>query len=420
MKRPFRRSRLVVGVALAAALAAGTLAGTIGSAGATRSVRGFDGSTITLASIGVKTQFATGVTNGVNARIKRFNDNNEIKGIKLSWTEFADDAQNDATALSEVRRLVTQTGVFALVGDTSANNPGAYLNQQHVPYYGWAFDNTYCSAKPTTKLYGFGYNGCLVPAAPTVMGDNGFQSIKYVSQKTGHKNPTLAIFSNDTQSGKNSVKFQQVAYAGAGYKIVATNNQMPIPPVSDYTPYANAMLTADNGKAPDAILCLLATDCIPMYSLIHANGYTGTYISSLYSDLLTKTMDGSAANVPVVPLDNTGQAGLEQMKKDLDAYSPGASGKIDTATIAGYGSTDMFIQALKTVAKKGKSAITPEAVQKVSATQTWKINGLVGPTSYPKSTVSPYPTCTALTVSDGTTWKTVEPFACSNKQYPVK
>ena len=421
MKRPFNRSRLVVGVAVLAALTVSTLAGSVGSAGATRSVRGFDGTTITLASLGVTAQFTPGAPNGVQARIKAFNDDNEIPGVKLKWTEFADDGQADATALNEVRRLVTQTGVFALVGDTSANNPGAYLNQQHVPYFGWAFDNSYCSNKPSSTLYGFGYNGCLVPANPSVMGDNGFQSIKYVSQKTGHKNPTLAIFSNDTEAGKNSVKFQQIAYSGAGYKIVATNNQMPIPPVADYTPYANAMLTADNGKAPDAILCLLATDCIAMYNLIKANGYTGTYISSLYSNILVKALAGSAANVPVVPLDATSNnAGLVTMEKQLDAFSPGASQKVDTATIAGYASTDMFIQALKTVAKKGKSNITPENVQKAAAQQTWQIQGLAGPTTYPNSTVSPYPTCTALTVSDGTTWKTVEPFACSKTQYKVK
>ena len=422
MNQPFKRSRLALSVAVVAALAASTLAiGSIGSAGAARSVRGFDGSTITLATLGITAQMTPGDPNGVNARIKRFNDTNEIKGIQLKWTEFANDAQDNATALNEARSLVTQTGVFAMVGNTTANTPGTYLNQQHVPYFGWAFDDTYCSPKPSTALYGFGYNGCLVPSAPSVMGDNGFQSIKYVSEKTGHKNPTLAIFANDTQSGKNAVKFQQIAYKGAGYKIVATNNQMPIPPVADYTPYAQAMITADNGKAPDAILCLLATDCISMYSLIQASGYTGTYISSLYSNFLTKALGGSTANVPVVPTDaTTNNAGLLQMEKDLDAYSPGASAKVDTATIAGYASTDMFIQALKTVAKKGKNNITPENVQKAAANQTWQIPGLAGPTTFPQSTVSPYPTCTALAATDGTAWKTVEPFACSKKQYPVK
>ena len=122
-----------------------------------------------------------------------------------------------------------------------------------------------------------------------------------------------------------------------------------------------------------------------------------------------------------MPLDaTTNNAGLEQMKEDLDDFSPGASNRIDTATIAGYASTDMFIQALKTVAKKGKSNITPENVQKAAAKQTWQIEGLAGPTTFPQSTVSPFPSCTAFTISDGTTWNTVEPFQCSEKQYKVK
>ena len=108
------------------------------------------------------------------------------------------------------------------------------------------------------------------------------------------------------------------------------------------------------------------------------------------------------------------------MKEDLDDFSPGASSKVDAATIAGYASTDMFIQALKTVAKKGKSNITPENVQKAAANQTWQIDGLAGPTIYPQSTVSPFPVCTALVLSDGTVWNTIEPFQCSKKQYKVK
>jgi hypothetical protein len=68
------------------------------------------------------------------------------------------------------------------------------------------------------------------------MPDAGKNPYAYLSQKTGKKNPTVALFSNDTESGKNSTKFQKISYTGVGFKVVATNNQMPIPPTSDYTP----------------------------------------------------------------------------------------------------------------------------------------------------------------------------------------
>jgi hypothetical protein len=58
--------------------------------------------------------------------------------------------------------------------------------------------------------------------------------------------------------------------------------------------------------------------------------------------------------------------------------------------MAGYLSTDMFIQALKTAAKNGKSGITPANVQKAAMNQTWQTPGLAGPTIYPKATVSSY------------------------------
>ena len=41
---------------------------------------------------------------GSEARIKEFNDNNEIKGVKIEWKEFADDKEDVSLALSEARR----------------------------------------------------------------------------------------------------------------------------------------------------------------------------------------------------------------------------------------------------------------------------------------------------------------------------
>ena len=41
-----------------------------------------------------------------------------------------------------------------------------------------------------------------------------------MSQKTGKKHPTVAIFSNDTDSGKSATKFQSISYKGAGCDVV--------------------------------------------------------------------------------------------------------------------------------------------------------------------------------------------------------
>ena len=83
----------------------------------------------------------------------------------------------------------------------------------------------------------------------------------------------------------------------------------------------------------------------------------------------------------------------------------------------GYTSADMFIQALKTVAKKGKSNITPANVQKAASTMKWELKGVQGPIQYPKSTVDQFPACFSNYKSTGTTWVTSEPYTCSTKTF---
>jgi branched-chain amino acid transport system substrate-binding protein len=384
------------------------------TAGAARSVRGFDGNTITVAGIGNLAQ-SSGTPVGVKARIKEFNDAQEIKGIKLSYAEFADDKGDPATALSETRRLVTEDQVFAIVGDASANNPGDYLKQQHVPYFGWAFDNTYCSNTIDKTIYGFGFNGCLVPDNPKVMPDIGFALYDYVKKQAGKQHPTMALFSGDMQAGKNTAKNQASAFQGVGFDVVYAKGVLP-QTVGDYTPFAQAVLHADNGKAPDVITCAATIDCIPMYQLVKANGFTGTFSSALYSDVLIKSMAGSTAFIFTENLTAKTPA-LDQLRASVEAVKPGAA--VDSGTAAGYTATDMFIQALKTIAKKGKANITPETLQAAAMNQTWKMPGLAGPTKYPQSVVAPTPYCLGLVLSDGTAWNTVEPFTCSAKRFPV-
>ena len=76
-----RRSVRATATVLVTALAtAGLLALGATGGGAAPAVRGFDGTTIKVAGLGIASQFP-GVPVGSKARIKRFNDTNEIKGV---------------------------------------------------------------------------------------------------------------------------------------------------------------------------------------------------------------------------------------------------------------------------------------------------------------------------------------------------
>src|SRR5439155_12815818 len=176
---------------------------------------------------------------------------------------------------------------------------------------------------------------------------------------------------------------------------------LPPPPISDYTPYAQQVLMADGGKAPDVIVCFAAVDCIPMYVPVIANHFKGVLYHTLWSDALIKAMDGSDVGVQWANPADVSPA-TDQLKADLKAVNPDQA--VDIGVIAGYFSTSMFIDALKIVAKQGKDAITPEAVRGAASTMTFEIKGLVGPTKYPAATVKS-PGCSSLMIDDGTQWK---------------
>jgi len=389
---------------------AGAAGGTGGAA--VKSSRGFDGTTIKVAGIEDVSQFS-GAEIGAEARFKRANDTNELKGIKIQFVEVANDKLDPSTATSEARRLVTEDQVFAIVPDLSAVNPGPYLNAQHVPYVGYAFDATYCSPAPTTSLSGFGDDGCLGPTNPPGMPDEYGELYRYVSGKTHTAHPSMVVFSTDDQSGRNTVKFQASAAEGAGFNVVSAHASLPTV-TSDYTPYVQQWLTADAGQQPDVINCETAAQCVPAWAAVKAAGYKGTFQQSLGNvDVLAKAMAGS---VTYTSFNTAPNAGLTQMEADLQAFKPGTK-PVGYSNVAAYFAADMFIQALKKVGRD----VTPEAVQKALATQTWQIPGLAGPTQYPASTAIPTQLCQELlqTAPDGSGYTILAPFSCSSKTYKL-
>jgi ABC-type branched-subunit amino acid transport system substrate-binding protein len=374
--------------------------------------RGFDGTTITVGGIGFGQTYA-GAEIGAEARFKRANDTNELNGIKIKFTDFADDKNDPATATAETRRLVTQEKVFAIVPDMSSVNAGPYLTGEKVPYVGFATDNTYCSKTPTTELWGFGIVGCLTSADPPVMPD--FYSGLYdiVKQTTGKASPSMVIFSSDGETGQNTARFQSASAGGAGFNVVYAKGVVPVT-VTDYSPYITQWLRADNGKAPDMINCVMGVQCITVWNALHTVGYSGVFFSALGAlDQLAKPLAGTYSSAAY----NTAPSpALTQLEKDLEAFKPGAK-PVGYSNVLAYFSADMFIEALKKIGKN----ITPDALQKALATNTWQIEGLVGPTHYPAATVVSTPYCFELIryKDDGSGFDIVNPYSCHDKQFPV-
>jgi ABC-type branched-subunit amino acid transport system substrate-binding protein len=407
---------LIAGACSSSAKSGGSSSPTSGGASTSppvvKSSRGFDGTTIKVAGLGYLSNFA-GADIGTQARFKRFNDTNEIPGIKIQFLELADDKGDPATAISEARRLVTQDQVFAIVPDLSPVNPGAYLAAQHVPYVGWAFDASYCTTTPSTSVWGFGYSGCLVPPNPPAMPLTGAALFTYVGHKTGKTRLSAVVFSADDEAGKNAARTQGSAMEGSGFDVVYAKGSLPAV-VSDYSPYVQRWLSADGGKQPDVIDCLTTIQCIPIWAALKAAGYTGTFFTPLGAvDALAKPLAGTVtlSFYSIEP-----NAGLTQLSADLEAFKPGTK-PVSYANVPAYFAADMFIQSLKKVGRD----ITPEALQKALATQTWQIPGLVGPIRYPDSSVIPTPTCIALLQDnpDGSGFTTISPYTCSDKRTKI-
>ena len=334
---------MVWGVLLTLLLSATTAGLADGPAGAA-TVRGFNGKTITIGGMWATSYFA-GAQVGALAYINQINKTNYLHGIKLKFAGYVNDNLDPATALSGVRQLVNQYGVFAIVPDLSAVNPGTYLKSQKILYVGGGFDGSYCSNKVTTSLWGYAATGCLVPSNPPVMPNTYAQYYGYVKAKTGTSHPTDAIFSGDVASGATSVKLATVSAKGAGFKVVYAKANLPVA-ASDYTPYVQQLMTANHGKQPQAISCQGTTQCVPMWTALKNAGYVGSYWSPLGPvAALNTSMQGT---VTLASYNVSPSVALTGMQNAMSAVAPGTQ-LTGYSNVPAYFDTAMFATAVHTV-----------------------------------------------------------------------
>ncbi len=411
-----KRRKLVTALAVTAVM--GLALGVSGVANAnvkSQEVRGITDDEVLVAGLGPAYPFKDfGGETGVKARFELENQKGGVFGRELTYLEWADDANSADTNLSEVRRLVEQEGVAALVPVLSPNYLSAaeYAEQQHVPAFGWGISRGFCETK-----YAFGFSGCLTPAPPVKVASNTWGSLidqyfKDQGDPKGADGKTAAVISEDNDSGRSGKVVIVGTAEAVGMEIVYDESSLPPPdpaPVTDFTPYVSELMTANDGEQPDVIFLVISQDNLQGGFQVALNdaGFDGVATNAvLYSPLATALVKGgsvltqfstpeAAADVPAV----------QEFLDAVEAIAPGEA--VNQPTIAGYIAADMFIQALK---KAGKNP-TPEKIQKAASKMTYAIDGFVGPTKYPKGFKAGTP-CGQLVASDGTEWSIQVPFQC--------
>jgi ABC-type branched-subunit amino acid transport system substrate-binding protein len=333
--------------------------------------------------------------------------------------EFADDNNDPATALAETRRLVTQEGVDAIVPNVSLATPSDFLTQQQIPWFGPGYDVTYCPPSGA-KGFGIGIYGCLIPKDAKRLPNTIGQQVKKELASQGITKPTIAMIGTDTETGKQSIANAASTYTGVGFDVVYAKGEVPAPPtvVGDLSPYAQALMTSNDGQPPDTIYSTLAVQggALTLFNLLKNQGFDGVFLTPFYSNLLLAPLVGSYVFLQFSSYESDTPA-VQQMLADIEAYKPGTKPSLTLS--GGYFAADMFIQAVKQALKSSKT-LTSASVQKAAAAMTYAVKDTLGPTKYPQSFQYSVEACsTLLKDSDGTKFEIAQPYTCSTKTYPI-
>ena len=412
--RKKRKGVALLLVAVVAALVAALLTPTAGGASAPRAVA--VDKTINVGGMGLGTTYGNDAPVAAQARLQRANQTNEVKGYTFAYKGFADDKNDPATALSEARRLVSQEGVVAIVPDVSTQPATAYLAQSQIPSFGPGYSVGYCPASASASWDVSTY-GCLIPENPKVVANQQWVQLKKALADKGIKKPTAALIGTDQASGKVSVAASASGAQDAGFKVVYAKGAYPAPPtvVGDYSPYAQAIMTANNGNPPDVLYSSVpATSSLAIFNLIKTQGYTGTILSPYYSSILLTALKGSYVFVQFSGYESN-TAGIQQMMKDIDAFKPGAPKTIGLA--GGYFAADEFVQAVKAALKTGKP-LTTATIREAAQKMTYQIKGTVGPTTFPGA-YKVANGCSTLLYDDGTAFSITQSYSCDTNYAKV-
>ncbi|MER5732579.1 ABC transporter substrate-binding protein [Streptomyces sp. NPDC002138] len=345
---------------------------------------------------------------GAKARYLRANAEGGVNGRTIDYTGAQDDGQDPARNLAAARKLVQQDKVFAVSPMSSVTFSGAdFLEQQKVPTFGWGTTPAFCGPK-----YIYGFNGCLVPTPGGTLNQTWPEGIGQVLG--GAKGKSVAVIANDSDAGKFGVRTFSQGFASAGFTVSYAKASVPGTAVpSDWSAYVKEILSANGGKAPDAVVSVMQTpNNIGLFTALKRAGYQGLLSDPtdydpglLAKDATRQALDGVYVLLQFAPFESP-DARMAQFKADIKAASGGREVPLNMHMLTGYMSADLFVS----IAKKAGRELTAESFQ--AAAQSFSDTGtLVGDRAEPQGQKNSFG-CGALVQLKNGAYEVSVPFKC--------
>jgi hypothetical protein len=340
---------------------------------------------------------------GAKARFQRANDEGGVNGRKINYLGAVDNHLDPSQDLSTIKKVVQQDKAFAVVPLISPvlAQGGQFLVQNKIPFYGWGITPAYCNTDS-----GFGFSGCLVPttADNEISGASSGLIDKLLGIKDG-SGKTVAMISEDSTSGTFGIKVIEAAYVADKWKVTYAKATIPAgSPTTDFTPYAQAILTSNGGKAPDVVVHVTtAPNVIGLSNALTRAGFKGpqenavTYDPSYLANPASRAaLEGGYVFLQYGSFQGDSSAN-QQMLKDVQAVDPGQKELTQDIAI-GYYSADIFLHHLQ---KAGKNLSRAAFLKAANDGSSYEVAGGLGKVSYPENHKNSVPCGSLVQISGG-------------------
>jgi branched-chain amino acid transport system substrate-binding protein len=322
--------------------------------------RGVNGKTITIEGIASATENGSsifpGVCDGAAAAFAASNKAGGVNGYKINYIGCHDDAFVAATANQLAAAAVEQNHVFAIVPYSSGIGSTVLLNKEHVPYFGFGFDQSgYCGWNNLQ----FGFSSTSAESCVSAIAGNTIYSSYAISSylaatKLSPSKVKLALLGAqlpDSESANNA--FALIAQK-LGVKVVYHQNPVPgptAPQLTDYSPIAHQIVSSGaNFIINDAE----GASTLGIASALRTAGYTGAQVQYTFSDAtflgvpaVAQAVDGLYAGSAQVGTSAFPSAQTRQVTADMKLI--GSNAPINQGTLSSFGSAELFLAALKKV-----------------------------------------------------------------------